>query len=40
MYFLDEFTSVNQTTAFTDLCAFCKEPDYPFSWTIGKCRFI
>ncbi|VDI07576.1 Hypothetical predicted protein [Mytilus galloprovincialis] len=24
-----------QTTAFTDLCAFCKEPDYPFSWTIA-----
>ncbi|XP_076079033.1 uncharacterized protein LOC143049185 isoform X2 [Mytilus galloprovincialis] len=31
----NEFTSANQTTAFTDLCAFCKEPDYPFSWTIA-----
>ncbi|XP_071135040.1 uncharacterized protein [Mytilus edulis] len=32
----NSFRSVNQTTAFTDLCEFCEVPDFTFLWTVGR----
>ncbi|CAG2231891.1 unnamed protein product [Mytilus edulis] len=29
------FSSVHHTTAFTDLCAFCKVPDFVIFWTVA-----